>query len=36
MLKPHELFRAQGFPASYIIDRTQDGRQVSNSRAVAR
>lgn len=35
MLKPHELFRAQGFPASYIIDRTQDGRQVSNSRAVA-
>ncbi|HEL5320720.1 TPA: DNA cytosine methyltransferase [Stenotrophomonas maltophilia] len=35
MLKPHELFRPQGFPASYIIDRTQDGRQVSNSRAVA-
>jgi len=35
MLKPHELFRAQGFPESYIIDRTQDGRQVSNSRAVA-
>jgi DNA (cytosine-5)-methyltransferase 1 len=35
MLKPHELFLAQGFPASYIIDRTQDGRQVSNSRAVA-
>lgn len=25
MLKPHELFRAQGFPASYIIDRTADG-----------
>ncbi|WP_322547762.1 DNA cytosine methyltransferase [Stenotrophomonas geniculata] len=35
MLKPRELFCAQGFPASYIIDRTQDGRQVSNSRAVA-
>jgi len=35
MLKPHELFRAQGFPESYIIDRTQDGRRVSNSRAVA-
>ena len=25
MLKPHELFRAQGFPATYIIDRTADG-----------
>ncbi|KRD71399.1 DNA cytosine methyltransferase [Lysobacter sp. Root96] len=35
MLQPHELFRAQGFPASYIIDRTADGRRVSNSRAVA-
>lgn len=35
MLQPHELFRAQGFPANYIIDRTADGRKVSNSRAVA-
>lgn len=35
MLQPHELFRAQGFPDSYIIDRTQDGRRVSNSRAVS-
>lgn len=35
MLQPHELFRAQGFPADYIIDRTADGRKVSNSRAVA-
>lgn len=35
MLKPAELFRAQGFPASYIIDRTADGRAVSTSRAVA-
>jgi len=35
MLQPHELFRAQGFPADYIIDRTADGRRVSNSRAVA-
>ncbi len=35
MLRPAELFRAQGFPASYIIDRTADGRAVSTSRAVA-
>lgn len=35
MLQPHELFRAQGFPSDYIIDRTADGRKVSNSRAVA-
>ena len=25
MLKPHELFRAQGFPPDYIIDRTANG-----------
>ena len=25
MLKPHELFRAQGFPVTYIIDHTADG-----------
>ena len=25
MLKPPELFRAQGFPTNYIIDRTADG-----------
>ncbi len=25
MLKPHELFRAQGFPSDYIIDRTANG-----------
>ncbi len=25
MLKPPELFRAQGFPVTYIIDRTADG-----------
>ncbi len=34
MLQPPELFRAQGFPDSYIIDRTADGRRASNSRAV--
>jgi DNA (cytosine-5)-methyltransferase 1 len=26
MLQPRELYRAQGFPASYIIDRGADGR----------
>ncbi|MCF8799214.1 DNA cytosine methyltransferase [Xanthomonas campestris] len=34
MLKPHELFRAQGFPASYQIQRTADGRAISASAAV--
>lgn len=35
MLQRHELFRAQGFPADYIIDRTADGRALSVSRSVA-
>ena len=26
MLQPRELYTAQGFPASYIIDRGADGR----------
>lgn len=34
MLKPHELYRAQGFPADYIIDRTADGRRLTTSAAV--
>ncbi len=34
MLKRHELFRAQGFPAGYIIDRTADGRPISGTHAV--
>ncbi|MBB5673730.1 DNA cytosine methyltransferase [Xanthomonas sp. WHRI 6108] len=34
MLKPHELFRAQGFPASYQIQRTADGRAISTSASV--
>lgn len=34
MLKPSELFRAQGFPAGYIIDRTADGRPVTTTAAV--
>ncbi len=34
MLKPHELYRAQGFPAGYIIDRTANGTPVTTSAAV--
>jgi DNA (cytosine-5)-methyltransferase 1 len=34
MLKPHELYRAQGFPAGYIIDRTANGTLLSTSAAV--
>ncbi len=34
MLKPAELFRAQGFPVEYIIDRTADGRPISGTHAV--
>ncbi|WP_396615483.1 DNA cytosine methyltransferase [Lysobacter soli] len=34
MLRPAELFRAQGFPAGYVIDRTADGRPISTSAAV--
>ncbi|MBA8886112.1 DNA (cytosine-5)-methyltransferase 1 [Dokdonella fugitiva] len=34
MLKPHELYAAQGFPADYIIDRTADGRAINGTRAV--
>lgn len=34
MLKPHELFRAQGFPSGYRITHTADGRAISTSAAV--
>lgn len=34
MLKPHELYRAQGFPPGYIIDRTAHGTPLSTSAAV--
>ncbi|QHG87973.1 DNA cytosine methyltransferase [Xanthomonas sp. NCPPB 1638] len=34
MLKPHELFHAQGFPATYRITHTADGRAISTSAAV--
>lgn len=31
MLTPRELFRAQGFPNSYIIDRTADGAPITKT-----
>lgn len=34
MLRREELFRAQGFPRDYIIDRTADGRRLSISASV--
>ncbi|GLZ87037.1 hypothetical protein Pres01_30880 [Metapseudomonas resinovorans] len=34
MLKPRELYRTQGFPDSYIIDRGHDGRRFSPSEQV--
>lgn len=36
MLEPRELFRAQGFPEDYIIDRGVDGKPLSKSSQVAR
>lgn len=36
MLTPRELFRAQGFPDSYIIDRDADGKAYPRSAQVAR
>jgi DNA (cytosine-5)-methyltransferase 1 len=34
MLKPHELFAAQGFPASYQIDRMHNGRRLTGTEKV--
>lgn len=34
MLKPHELYRAQGFPADYIIDKGADGKPFTNKQQV--
>lgn len=34
MLEPHELYRAQGFPANYIIDRLADGTRLSKAARV--
>lgn len=36
MLAPHELFRAQGFPADYIIDRDHQGKPYPKTAQVAR
>ena len=36
MLTPRELFRAQGFPDSYIIDHDADGKAYPRSAQVAR
>ncbi|HYE38621.1 MAG TPA: DNA cytosine methyltransferase, partial [Ramlibacter sp.] len=34
MLAPRELYRAQGFPESYIIDRGADGRALTKTAQV--
>jgi DNA (cytosine-5)-methyltransferase 1 len=34
MLTPRELYRAQGFPDNYVIDRGHDGRKFSNKTQV--
>lgn len=34
MLTPRELFRAQGFPESYVIDRQPDGTSISKTDAI--
>jgi len=34
MLTPRELYRAQGFPESYIIDRGADGRSMTKTAQV--
>lgn len=36
MLQPHELFKAQGFPANYIIDRDYEGKQYPKKEQVSR
>ncbi|WP_330983693.1 MULTISPECIES: DNA cytosine methyltransferase [Enterobacterales] len=36
MLQPHELYRAQGFPEWYIIDRDYTGQRYSKDKQVAR
>ena len=34
MLQPHELYRAQGFPANYVIDEGHDGRKLTKTEQV--
>lgn len=36
MLQPHELFKAQGFPDDYIIDRDSSGKPMTKTAQVAR
>jgi DNA (cytosine-5)-methyltransferase 1 len=36
MLEPYELFAAQGFPATYIIDRDTEGNKLSKATQVAK
>ena len=36
MLEPHELFKAQGFPDSYIIDVDPNGKRIPKAKQVAR
>jgi DNA (cytosine-5)-methyltransferase 1 len=36
MLTPRELFRAQGFPDSYVIDRKPDGSPISKTEQVSK
>jgi DNA (cytosine-5)-methyltransferase 1 len=36
MLTPRELFRAQGFPDSYIIDRKPDGSPITKTDQVSK
>ena len=36
MLQPHELFAAQGFPDTYIIDRDSEGNRFSKANQVAK
>lgn len=35
MLEPHELFRAQGFPASYVHDRDKHGKAFTKAAQIA-
>jgi DNA (cytosine-5)-methyltransferase 1 len=36
MLTPRELFRAQGFPDSYVIDRKPDGSPITKTEQVSK
>lgn len=36
MLQPHELYRAQGFPEWYIIDRDAEGNRYAKDKQIAR